>query len=144
MSSSALHGSPGKVVESVSAGAAVVVTRYSGTQAYVLSPELAETLAVKAAGLDALRRDLEAVRPFLDAAMRAGVSPLEVLDQVLHDSDEGTVAVDFAGLGRLMSRVPVALVAGEDGGPLARVELVGVSAVGTGADDDDYSAFDDE
>ena len=69
---------------------------------------------------------------------------MEALDLVLHDDESGNVSVDFAGLGRLMSRVPVALVGGEDGGPLARVVLEGVTGVGTGVDDDDYSLFSDE
>ncbi len=146
VSSTDLHDAPAKIVSSVSdeSGQAVVVTYYRDPRAYFLSADLAESLAVKAAGLDALRLDLEAVRPFLRTALQSGVSPLEALDLVLHDDESGNVSVDFAGLGRLMSRVPVALVGGEDGGPLARVVLEGVTGVGTGVDDDDYSLFSDE
>jgi|GEM_PF-4861415 len=137
VSSTALHDAPGKVVDSVSArpDQAVVVTRYRDPQAYFLSANLAERLAVKAAGLDAFRRDLEAVRPFLRAAMLAGVSTLDALDLVLKESDEGTVVVDFVGLGQLMSRVPVPYVADEDGSDVARVGLPGVQGSGNGIDD---------
>ena len=94
--------------------------------------------------MDPLVKDIKAVEPYLRAALESGVSPVEALNEILKDDSDGNFGVDFAGLGRLMSRTSVRLVSNEDGSPITRANFDGIRGSGIGNDDDDYSLFDDK
>lgn len=146
VTSKELHAAPTKALANISAasGEVIALTRYHETFAYVVSANLTKELVSKSSAMDCLVHDIRAVEPYLKAALDAGVSPIEVLNEILKDDNDGNFGVDFAGLARLMSRTPVRLVSDEDGSPITRVNFEGIRGVGTGNDDDDYSLFDDK
>ena len=106
VTSSALHNASAKVVDVVADGQnqVVVVTRYHSPKAYLLPAALAESIALKAAAADAFKRDFQAARPFVQAALDAGIKASDVLDLVFHCTDLG-FSVNFAGIGHLMMGV---------------------------------------
>ena len=138
-----LNRAPAAVVQSVASRGAAEIRRYSKGTAYLIGADLADDLVEKASEHDEFIRDFLACRPYLRAAVTAGVDPLEALEALLDIEPAGHLAVRWQGLAELMSRTPVALVAGEDGTRIARGRLSGVVAPGGGDDDDDYSAFED-
>lgn len=142
-----LHDGHAKALAGVkdsSARRAVVLTNYHRPYGYVLPASMTDELVTKAAAYDAFTRDVHAARPYVNAAAAAGASAAEVLEALLPEDLSDTLRVDFAGLAALMSRTPVSMVADESGGPVARVSLGVVTSAGSGVDEDDYSAFDDE
>lgn len=146
VTSKELHAAPTKALANISAasGEVIALTRYHETFAYVVSANLTKELISKSSAMDSLVQDIRAVEPYLKAALDAGVSPIEAINEILKDDSDGNFGVDFAGLARLMSRTPVRLVSNEDGSPITRVNFDGIRGVGTGNDDDDYSLFDDK
>jgi hypothetical protein len=138
-----LNRAPAAVVQSVASRGAAEIRRYSKGTAYLIGADLADDLVEKASEHDEFIRDFLACRPYLRAAVTAGVDPLEALEVLLDIEPAGHLAVRWQGLAELMTRTPVALVAGEDGTPIARGRLSGVAAPGGGGDDDDYSSFED-
>lgn len=138
-----LNRAPAAVVQSVASRGAAEIRRYSKGAAYLIGADLVDDLVAKASEHDAFITDFLACRPYLRAAVQAGVDPLEALEVLLDVDASGHLAVHWQGLAELMSRTPLALVADENGAPLARGRLAGVAAPGGGADDDDYSSFED-
>jgi len=114
VTSSTLHNASAKVLDVVadSDNQVVVVTRYHSPKAYLLSAALTESLALKAAAADAFKRDFQAARPFLHAALDAGVAANDVLDLVFQNTDLG-YSVNFARLGHLMMGVEKSQSEGE-------------------------------
>lgn len=146
VTSKELHAAPTKALANISAasGEVIALTRYHETFAYVVSANLTKELVSKSSAMDSLVHDIRAVEPYLKAALDAGVSPIEALNEILKDDSDGNFGVDFAGLARLMSRTSLRLVSNEDGSPITRVNFEGIRGVGTGDDDDNYSLFDDQ
>jgi hypothetical protein len=144
VTSKELHAAPTKALANISAasGEVIALTRYHETFAYVVSADLTKELVSKSSAMDSLVQDIRAVEPYLKAALVAGVSPIDALNEILKDDSDGNFGVDFAGLARLMSRTPMRLVSNEDGSPITRVNFDGIRGVGTG--NDDYSLFDDK
>jgi len=146
VTSKELHAAPTKALANISAasGEVIALTRYHETYAYVVSANLTKELISKSSAMDSLVQDIKAVEPYLRAALESGVSPVEALNEILKDDSDGNFGVDFAGLGRLMSRTSVRLVSNEDGSPITRANFDGIRGSGIGNDDDDYSLFDDK
>jgi len=138
-----MNKAPASVVASAQGRGAVEIRRYSKTMGYVLGSDLVDDLVTKAGEHDEFINDYLACRPYLQAAVRSGVDPLAALETLLVVEAEGHLAVNWQGLAGLMSRTPIPAMVGEHGEGLGRGRLRAEAASFGGADDDDYSSFED-
>lgn len=119
----------------------VALTRYNNIYAYVVPAKVAERALKARQEMASLLKDWQAVTPYVEAALDSGIPIGQVLDEILKDDIEGSVAIDFAGLAQLMSHTPLRLASNEDGTPIARAEFTEF-AIARDAEDEDYSRFD--
>lgn len=134
---------PASVMRSAKGRGVVAVQRYSDVTAFVLGTDLVGDLVEKATEHDQFIADFLACRPYLKVAIEAGVNPVAALEELLDVQETGHLAVRWQGLAALMSRTPVRMVRGEDGTALVRGRLHADGPSFGGADEDDYSAFED-
>lgn len=117
------------------------LTFYNQVFAYVVPAEKAESALKSQQEMLSLLKDWKAVTPYIEAALEAGLPVRQVLDEIFKDDNAGSVAVDFAGLARLMSNTPIALVSNEDGSPIINADFKG-AVHASDSEDEDYTPFD--
>jgi hypothetical protein len=123
-------------------GGVVALTRYNHIYAYVVPAKVAEKALRAREEMASLLRDWKAVTPYIEAALGTGVPIKRVLNEIFKDDSEGSVAIDFAGLARLMSDTPLRLISNEDGTPISRTDFTEFGVVTDAEDDGDFSRFD--
>jgi len=101
----------------------IALTHYNNVLAYIVPAETAEKAFRAQQASVSFLQDWIAVASYVETALTAGIPIRNVLDTILKDDSEGEVAVDFAGLGRLLSGTPIRFDLDEDGQPIARTEF---------------------
>ena len=143
VSSKRLRDISSKVLaEQVAAGedGVIALTRYNNIYAYVIPAEVAEkAFRVQDASVSFLQ-DWTAAFPYIETALDAGVPIKRVLGDILKDNTDGQVAIDFAGLARLIAETPIRLDFNEDGTPLSRTNFHTFTHVAED-EDEDYTKF---
>jgi len=119
----------------------VPLSFYNEVYAYVVPAEKVATLLKSHEDMVLLLKDLKSVAPYIQVAANAGFTFTHILDEILMDNENGSAAVDFSGIGRLLSKTPIAIVGSDEGFPITSVNLGGVRS-SKDDEDEDYAPFD--
>lgn len=119
----------------------VALTHYNTVYGYFIPVDIADKAFSDQRATQNLLRDWIAALPYAEIAIESGIPARRVLTEILKDNSDGQVAIDFAGLARLMAEVPMRLAFNDDGTPITRASLKVIAST-TDATDEDYSKFD--
>lgn len=121
----------------------VPLTFYNEIYAYVVPADKATSMLKSHDDMALLLKDLKSVAPYIQVAANAGFTFAHILDEILTDNENGSAAVDFSGIARLLSNTPVAITASDEGTPINSTSVDFEGATYSGDDEDeDYSPFD--
>lgn len=101
----------------------IALTRYNNIYAYVIPAAIAEKAFRVQKASFSLLQDWIAAMPYIETALESGLPIKRVLGDILKESTDGQVAIDFAGLARLIAEIPIRLDFNEDGTPLSRTNF---------------------
>ena len=119
----------------------VALTHYNTVYGYFIPVDIADKAFSDQSAAQNLLRDWIAALPYAEIAIESGIPSRRVLTEILKDNGDGQVAIDFAGLARLMTEVPMRLDFNDDGTPITRATL---KIIGSTSDDtdEDYTKID--
>ena len=118
----------------------IALTRYNNVYAYVVPVEMAEKVFKFKSSQDFLD-DFKAAVPYIKTAIAGGVDVEKAIEEVFNSNIDGEITLNFAGLARLITEIPIRFDLNEDGSPITRTNFKEFSTV-VEAEDEDYSQFD--